>query len=225
MLEGMVATISADIVRSTSLDTRDLIRLRNEIRDFLERLEPDYPGFWSRIVRGDTIECVVPESKYSLRIALLLKLFVKMRVAQMECADLLLRHGIRFSIGMAELRYESRREDIINGPAIYLSGRNLDEISRRGEAFSVIEMGAGSPDFNSFLNSYVALATDLAGSCSAKQSEVVFYKLQGYKEREIAEFLGIIQSAVNIRSTNAQWSLLRAAVRDFENLNFERLCG
>ena len=56
----MIATISADIVRSTSLQTESLIVLRKRLRRLLDDFEEDYPGFWARIVRGDSIECVVP---------------------------------------------------------------------------------------------------------------------------------------------------------------------
>lgn len=47
----MVATISADVVHSTSLTTVDLITLRKRLRDLLDDLEKDYRGFWARIVR------------------------------------------------------------------------------------------------------------------------------------------------------------------------------
>ena len=127
----MIATISADIVRSTSMNTEDLIVLRNRLRDLFHDFEDDYPGFWARIVRGDSIECVVPNYNDALRIAILIKLYVKTRVSEFECSEMLQRYGIRFSIGVADIKYADKKEDIINGPAIYLSGRNLDEISRR----------------------------------------------------------------------------------------------
>lgn len=48
----MIATISADIVRSTSLSTEDLVELRKSLWRLLDELEKVYTGFWSRIVRG-----------------------------------------------------------------------------------------------------------------------------------------------------------------------------
>ena len=77
----MIATISADIVRSTSMNTEDLIVLRNRLRDLFQDFEEDYPGFWARIVRGDSIECVVPNYSDALRIVILIKLYVKIRVS------------------------------------------------------------------------------------------------------------------------------------------------
>lgn len=215
----MIATISADIVRSTSLWNDDLITLRNKLLELFEHFEEDYPGFWARVVRGDGIECFVPEYKYALRIAILIKLFVKTQVGGFSCHELLQRHGIRFSIGVGEIRYESKAEDIINGPAIYLSGRNLDIIGRNDNVFAAFEVEGSSKPLNNLLDSYVSLLSNLVDSYSAKQAEVVFYKLLGYKEMEISERLGIFQSSVNTRSTKAQWSLFNNAIKDFENLN------
>ena len=220
----MIATISADIVRSTSLKTNDLIVLRNRLRDLLDDFEKDYPGFWARIVRGDSIECVVPEYRFALRIAFLIKLFVKMQVGTYECHELLQRYGIRLSIGIDDLSYADKTDDIINGPAICLSGRNLDEITRRG-LYTVVEIGKVNRALSDVMDSYVALLGNLVDSYSTKQAAVVFYKLLGFKEVDIGKRLGVYQSAVNMRSTSAQWGLLNTAIVDFEKFDFEKLCG
>lgn len=221
----MIATISADIVRSTSLETADLLKLRRGLQGFIDDLEKDIPGFWARIVRGDSLECVVPDYRVSLRIAILLKLFVKMHVAEFDCSQMLQRYGIRFSIAAGELKYADKDEDIIDGPSIYLSGRNLDEISRKGGRMAIFEVDGEPRSLSSILDSYVALVSDLVDSYSAKQSAVIFYKLLGFKEVEISERLGIYQSSVNVRATNAQWSLLNRAIRDFEGFDLEKVCG
>ena len=220
----MVATISADIVRSTSLQTEDLIDLRNKLRGLLSDFESDYSGFWARIVRGDSIECYVPEYWHALRIAIMIKLFVKIQAADYDCHDLLQKYGIRFSIGIGDIKYANRDEDIIDGPAIYLSGRNLDEISRNNTNIA-FEIDNAPKSFNNLLESYVALLSNLVDTYSTKQAEVVFYKMQGLKEKEISNMLGIYQSSVNMRSSSAQWGLLNMAIKDFEELNYHKVCG
>lgn len=220
----MVATLSADIVKSTSLQTEDLIELRNRLLNLFDELEKDYLGFWARIVKGDGIECFIPEHRYALRIAVQLKLFVKMLADKFNCSEMLQKYGIRFSIGMSRKVYENREQDIMDGPAIYISGRNLDAISRRANVYSIIEVDGASEEMNCFLDSYVAMVSNLLDSYSVKKAEVVYYKLSGFKEREISERLGIFQSSVNTRSTNAQWGLLNSAIKDFENINFEGIC-
>ena len=221
----MVATISADVVSSTSLDTRDLIELRRRLQELFRRMAEDSPGFWGRIVRGDSIECFVPEYHDALRIAILLKLYVKMAVAEWDCSQLLQRYGIRFSIGIGAVSYADREEDIIDGPAIYISGRNLDAIGRVRDVYSCIEVDGCDKKTNYLLDSYVALIDNLLNSYSVKQAEVVYYKLRGYKETQISEMIGVRQSAVNSRSSLADWNLLSRAVKDFENFDFERICG
>ena len=221
----MVATISADIVSSTSLDTRDLIELRRHLQELFRRMAEDSPGFWGRIVRGDSIECFVPEYHDALRIAILLKLYVKMAVAEWDCSPLLQRYGIRFSIGIGAVSYADREEDIIDGPAIYISGRNLDAISRVRDVYSCIEVDGCDKKTNYLLDSYVELIDNLLNSYSVKQAEVVYYKLRGYKETQISEMIGVRQSAVNSRSSLADWNLLGRAVKDFESFDFERICG
>lgn len=219
----MIATISADIVRSTSMNTEDLIVLRNRLRDLFQDFEEDYPGFWARIVRGDSIECVVPNYNDALRIAILIKLYVKMKVSGFDCSEMLQRYGIRFSIGVADIKYADKNEDIINGPAIYLSGRNLDEISRRENIMTAFEIGQAPKPLSNLLDSYVAMVSGIVDSYSAKQAEVVFLKLLGFKEMEISERVGISQSSVNTRAANAQWGLLNTAIKDFEAFEIEQI--
>jgi len=219
----MIATISADIVRSTSMNTEDLITLRNKLQGLFHDFEKDYPGFWARIVRGDSIECVVPDYNDALRIAILIKLYVKMRVSEYECSEVLQRHGIRFSIGVADIKYADQEKDIINGTAIYLSGRNLDEISRKENIMTVFEIAQAPEPLSNLLDSYVAMVSSIVDAYSAKQSEVVFLKLLGLKEKEISERVGISQSSVNTRAANAQWGLLNTAIKDFEALKIEQI--
>ena len=220
---SMIATISADIVRSTSMNTEDLIALRNRLQDLFHDFEKDYPGFWARIVRGDSIECVVPNYNDALRIAILIKLYVKMSVSKFECSEMLQRYGIRFSIGVGDINYADKKEDIINGPAIYMSGRNLDEISRKENIMTAFEMQQAPKPLSNLLDSYVAMVSTIVDSYSAKQAEVIFLKLLGFKEKEISDRVGITQSSVNIRATNAQWGLMNTAIKDYEALEIEQL--
>lgn len=222
----MVATISADIVNSTSLDTRDLIELRKQLQSLFERIEEDIlPGFWGRVVRGDTIECFVPDGGKALRIAIIIKLYVRTFVDAVESSYLTRQYGIRFSIGLGSLKYVDQKEDIMDGSAIYISGRNLDTISGERDIYSAIGLESDLHGVHGLLESYISLIDSLIRSYSIKQAQVVFYKLLGYKERQISEILNIYQSAVNSRSSLAKWGLLETAIKDFEHLNFEEICG
>lgn len=101
----------------------------------------------------------------------------------------------------------------------------MDAISRVRGVYSCIEIDGCDKKTNYLLDSYVALIDNLMNSYSAKQAEVVYYKLFGYKETQIGEMIGVRQSAVNSRSSLADWNLLDRAVKDFENFDFEKICG
>lgn len=222
----MIATISADIVNSTSLDTRDLIELRKRLQSLFERIREDMlPGFWGRVVRGDTIECFVPDGGKALRIAIIIKLFVRTFADAVESSFSTRQYGIRFSIGLGSLKYVNEKDDIMDGPAIYISGRNLDAISAERDVFSAIGLESDSIGIHWLLESYVSMIDNLIRSYSIKQAQVIFYKLLGYKERQISEMLNIYQSAVNSRSSLAKWNLLEMAIKDFEHLNYDAICG
>lgn len=222
----MVATISADIVNSTSLETRDLIELRKRLQSLFVHIESDMiPGFWGRIVRGDMIECYVPDGGKALRVAIIIKLFVRMYADAIGCSFFTRQYGIRFSIGLGSVKYADEKEDIIDGPAIYISGRNLDIISSDKEVFSAIGLESDPVGVHRLLESYVSLIDNLIRSYSIKQAQVVFYKLLGYKERQISEMLNVYQSAVNSRSSLAKWGLLERSIKDFEHFIFELVCG
>ena len=55
-----------------------------------------------------------------------------------------------------------------------------------------------------------------------RQSEILYYKLLGFNEEEIASKLSIKQSAVNQQSNSFSWSSIESAVNYFEKLNFEQ---
>ena len=200
--------------------------MRKQLHSLFHDIERDMlPGFWGRIVRGDMIECFVPDGGKALRIAIVIKLFVRMFADQVPSSSLTRQHGIRFSIGIGSLKYVEKNEDIIDGPAIYISGRNLDAISAEKDVYAAIGIESDSFGIHGLLESYVSLIDNLIGSNSIKQAQVIFYKLLGYKEQQISKLLGIYQSAVNSRSTLAGWNLLERAIQDFENLNYDTLCG
>ena len=148
-----------------------------------------------------------------------------MQVSGVDCDEELQKYGIRFSIGVGDIKYADKHEDIIDGEAIYMSGRNLDVISGKGNVFTAFQIKDTPESFCNLLDSYVALLSNIVDSYSAKQAEVVFYKLLGFREIEISEKLGIYQSSVNTRSTNAQWGLVNTAIKDFEDLTYKNICG
>lgn len=74
---NMFATISADIVSSTSLSVDETIRLKQRIEALFALLKTKYPDFYGRQIKGDYIECVMQNVSNVFRIALVIKSYIK----------------------------------------------------------------------------------------------------------------------------------------------------
>ena len=68
----------------------------------------------------------------------------------------------------------------------------------------------------------IAVLTDaILNDATPKQSQVIYYKLLGHKESEIAEKMKIYQSGVNNHSSSAKWYCIEEALNYFEQIKFE----
>lgn len=101
----MYATISADAVSSTSLSKEAMIELNERLKKCLSTLELRYQGFWGRIVKGDSIECVMDFPEDAFEAALILKTLVKsFEPSDVNDSKRFNRYGLRIAIGIGEMK-------------------------------------------------------------------------------------------------------------------------
>lgn len=225
------ATISADIVSSTSLSVEELTFLQSEIRHFLEVLSKNSQGSdWGRLFKGDSVEIFLLDPHKALRIALLLKALVKKAPVSLKSnknakRSLFRKYGIRLALGVGEMRVADQKNDIMDGEAIYNSGRLLESQQKTTKDKPSIKRSLffGSKDvvLSSQMDVILGLLDAILKEMTIRQSEILYYKLLGANEEEIASKLSIKQSAVNQQSNSFSWSSIESAVNYFEKLNFE----
>lgn len=213
------ASISADVVDSTSLSVKDLKLLHSAIKKVLSQLYSMVAPVWGRVVRGDTIECILGQPAYALRIGLAIKCYLKYWMSTVESSPMAREYSLRYSVGIGTMREVDLEEGFLDGPAIYMSGRNLDQMSPN--RFAAFDCETDCADFVGLLDVNLCLLDALINDLSAKQAIVVYYKLLSVSEVVIAREMGISQAAVNYRSTSAHWSLINRTIEHFESLNFE----
>lgn len=219
-MKRLFGIISSDVVDSTSLERAAIIRLRKDIyNDLFADLNDKYPSFWGRVVRGDTIECCVPQARYSFRIALLAKCWMK-NWAEANCGSFdMRRSGLRCSIGIGTMRIVDEAEDLLDGDAIYIAGRNLDYISSRNIPIA-FGMQMTNADVEDLIINNLLLLDTLFTELTSRQGKVLYYKLMGDSEMEISRRLGISQAAVNLRARNAGWHQIKNTLAVLENINY-----
>lgn len=213
------ATLSADIVKSTSLSTNDTIRLKNYLQSFIDNLSQEDDNTWGRIVKGDGLELVVANPNAILRIALMLKCYVRSFEPVDDFAENFKRYGVRIAISVGKLRINDKERGILDGEAIYLSGRGLSELS---ENKNDIMLFISEDSSLNCIDVICTLLNVVINKATSRQCEILYYKLQKYNELKISEVLGISQSTVNQHANTACWNAIAKAVAYFENHPFNK---
>lgn len=214
----MYATISADIVSSTSLSVEETIGLKQRIEELFNVLGKKYSSFQGRQIKGDYIECLVKEVSSVFRISLIIKTCIKsFRVERRTERKDFQKYGVRMAIGIGDMRI--MENGIWDGEAIYMSGRALEGMKSLNKG--TLSLLINKKQLSSVLQT-VALLTDAhVNNLSVRQSEVVYFKLLGYKEIDISKELKITQPAVNHASVASNWYCIEKALKYFEHINFE----
>ena len=221
-MKQIYGIVSCDVIDSTSLDLDALIQLRKDIHTELFRdIEALCPGFWGRVVRGDTIECCLRHYWMAFRVALMIKCWFMDWASGHGAGDGMRKDGVRFSIGIGPMRLIDREMDIMDGAAIYMAGRNLDFIADRGLA-SYFEMESGNGDVNSLIDNNLTLVNRMVGQSTEKQISILYHRLRGKTEVEIAQRLSISQGSVNQRAKNAGWPFIKQTLALLENIDYGR---
>ena len=216
----MYATISADIVASTSLSAPETIELKQRIEKLFVLLQDRYPDFWGRQIKGYYIECVMQNVSNAFRVALIIKSYVKsFAVADKNRTKEFQAYGLRMAVGLGEMRIVNIEEGILDGEAIYLSGRAIEEMGTVNKGTMIIK--STLQHLASPLHAIALLTDALMNNMTQRQSEIIYYKLFGLKEKDIAEKVGIKQSSVNKAATTAKWYCIEEALKYFEQINFE----
>lgn len=222
------AVISGDIVASTSLSNEGRELVENSIKELIEGLRENFDTY-TRFIKGDYLECVIPKPSEALRVALAIKSFIKsIPIDAMPLyktnkrIKLFKTHGIRLAIGYGELSRFNPSEGIIDGDAIYLSGRIINDLSTHNKERIVIKNTLFFNSHDNLLNKQIdpliALLDVLLEKATSRQCEVLYLKLMGNTEETIALKLKISQSVVNQHSTRVGWNAIEKAVIFFNEL-------
>ena len=233
----MNAVISGDIVSSTALNEPELQILReNIIRliDTLENAQAQESGnlsFYGHLIKGDYIECYLNDPKDSLRVALLIKTLVKMMVLEKSSnkalekkRQLFKKYGVRLAIGIGSMRTIDSQQGILDGEAIYLSGRKIDDQRSSNKDKVVIKNTMFFETTDDRLKEQGSVLVDLLDAlltnATARQCKVLHYKLLGFSESDIAQKLDVNQATVNQHSTAVGWNAIEHTLKYYEQLEF-----
>ena len=215
------AIISGDIIAFTALSDKNKQILETKIQELFLVISKKYAVF-CRMVKGDYIECVVENPEYAFEIALLIKSFLKSLPIQEKNNNrfkYFKSHAIRLAVAIGYLNRYDKERGIIDGEAIYMSGRKINQESTHDKKRIVVKNTLFFVSKNTSLNkqfqTIFTLVDFILFKATSKQCEVAYYKILGYKEKEIAQILHISQPVVNQHSLSVGWNALEQAIKHF----------
>ena len=223
------SVISADIVASTSLLPDELSALRAKIIRFIDNLEQNHGGY-GRIIKGDYIECYSPDPRKALRLAIALKCCVKSFILpsisttekiNAKRRKLFKDYALRVSVGIGTMKTVDTFKGILDGDAIYRADRNLKDQNTSGKEKVIIKkcfFWTGDDEEKDLLCTAIGeLIDNQLNRSTARQCDVLYYKLAEKSEAEIARITGLSQSTVNQHSTSIGSNAIIQAINYIEN--------
>ncbi|MCF8254050.1 MAG: hypothetical protein K9H61_05720 [Bacteroidia bacterium] len=221
------AVITGDIIQSTKMKSNERKMLIDEVDAALKLLSKDY-NMQYELYRGDSFQCLLPHPENALRVALLIKTFIK-HLNPSEAFELKSKENplknqsmiypvwmfdTRIAIGIGEGEEEIESLGKANGEAFLFSGRTLDNLKGSKQSIGI----ATDDNYQLELETECNLLDSIIARNSALQCEVIYLKLLGYTEIQIAKRLNIAQSAVNQRSNNGSWNAIHTMVLRYETI-------
>lgn len=216
MIKGV---ITGDIIESTKLSDDENNTLIQGLKYIIDELEQN-KTIRGEIFRGDSLQCLVHKPSQTLKIALLIKTYVKgidsINKKQKNELDKLINKpifDIRLAIGIGEINSEKEKLSISQGEAFNLSGRLLDDMKNK-QTIAI----KTNDKYKEELDTSFKLLDFIVSNATQNQCEVIYYKLKGLTEIEISEKIGINQSAINQRSNSSGWSSINSLIQRFESI-------
>lgn len=226
------ATISGDIIGFTSLNRAGKIEVENALSQLFIDLNSQF-SVYSRLVKGDNVECFLYHPQNALRVALSIKSYLKYIAGKLKAYaenetryKLFKVYGIRLAIGIGEMERFEPKSMVFDGEAIYLSGRsisgNTTNNRKRPTVKETLVFVSTYEEWNRRFGALLALLEEAVNKATTRQCEVLYHRLRGLSETEVAAEMKISQPAVNTQSAAIGWNAIETALvyyeKTFENV-------
>ena len=205
----MQAVITGDLIDSSYYTSEELDHILNTLNKEFKDIENEYDTEF-KVFRGDSFQGIVLHPSEALDHVLRLKTVINKIENKNKKVSGLTDFRMAIGIGSVHLKRESILES--NGEAFQFSGRTLDTM--KGD-YPRLQLKTANNNLNEEFNVSFSLLDSVMSKWSSASAEVVYYLLKGYKEKEIANILGINQSAVNHRKKAANWDAIALLLKRY----------
>ncbi len=196
----MLAVITGDIINSSSIKDRNPLikRLKQEFAD-LEKVKSNSFSLY----RGDAFQGIcLPNDAFLI--------YLKIKALLMNQ-----KSDVRIAIGIGPVEHMKKNIAESDGTAFRLSGRTLDTLKPENKKFMI---KTTSDEINKELELECSMLDALLSNWSVKSSEVIYHVLEDKTQLEIAELVGISQSAVQQRLKTANWPVIELFMNRYKEI-------
>jgi hypothetical protein len=226
-----LGVITGDLVGSSELAPPEREKLYKALRLLMKELKDEKYLVSFEMYRGDSLQCVVNRKQQSLRVALLIRSYVKSYTIgeQQQKYHSYTAKGInpskenfpgkqdiRLSIGIGSVDFFSKTDLAhSDGEAFRFSGEGLDSLKRESYRLAI-----KTPDdsLNESLEPAIMLLDAVIQKWTNNQAEALTYKLKDWKEDNISKKIGVSQPAINQRIKSSQWFAIEKLLQYFEKI-------
>ena len=120
------------------------------------------------------------------------------------------------SIGVGDIEYPMSVVAESDGEAYRYSGRSLDQYMKSTNRKTILK--TSNDEVNGEFETSFKFLDSLTDKWSIASAEVVYYLLQGYKETQIANELGVSQAAINLRKKAAGWEEIQLLIKRYTHV-------
>jgi hypothetical protein len=193
-----IAVLTGDVVNSSTLTSQENVGIQGKITGF------GHPSILmeARFYRGDSFQIAV-KPRDALWLALKFRTDIKRWKAY---------NDIRISIGIGEVTEWTDNILLSNGKAFELSGKILDLLKDRSLNIAVTSV---YPELNDEMETHCFIADTFFREMTIAQANVVYYKLDGYSQKEIGKILNISQPAVSKSLNAANWVAIEKLLKRY----------
>ena len=208
MSNPIYSVITGDITSSSKTDRtlllKDLKEVLNQIASYQQK-EGIKSNF--ELYRGDSFQGIIVKPEEALKYALLIR-------AHLKKANGATDRDARIAIGIGTINFPASHVAEADGEAFRNSGPLLDTMKNGVR----IKLHTPWKAVNEEMEVALVLADTIIKRWSIPQAEVVAQILDNATQIEIAERLGISQSAVNQRLKAAHWEAIEKLLHRFREL-------
>ena len=208
------AVLTGDIIDSSRLEEAKFQMVMEQLGNELARLKNAERIDFYEMYRGDAFQTYLKNPGEGLNILFKIRTLINSLKPETDKRGQQPAFNIRFGLGIGFLSGEPDNLQTKETPFV-LSGQALDKISTEG---STIAIKTENEFINQELDTEFFLLEYILQKWTPVAAGILYNKLYGQTERQIAGELGISQSAVNQHSRQACWNGIQKLIERYQSI-------